>query len=53
MAFFSVPNSQDLGRSPRDRKLRQLLLGNKIPLEKSFSMPDMQTKYKKRQRLMA
>ncbi|XP_063990833.1 NADPH oxidase 5 isoform X2 [Diachasmimorpha longicaudata] len=37
----------------RDRKLRQLLLGNKMPLEKSFSMPDMQTKHKKRERVRA
>ena len=47
------PAVPELARSPRDRKLHQLLLGSKMPLEKSFSMPDMQTKTKKRQRLMA
>ncbi|XP_014213874.1 NADPH oxidase 5 [Copidosoma floridanum] len=36
----------------KEKKLHQLVLGSKIPLEKSFSMPDMQTKTKKRQRLM-
>ncbi|XP_044590115.1 NADPH oxidase 5 isoform X1 [Cotesia glomerata] len=39
--------------SPQDRKLRQLFLTSKMPLEKSFSMPDMQTKRKKRERLIA
>ncbi|XP_012271496.1 NADPH oxidase 5 [Orussus abietinus] len=46
---------QEMTRTPRDRRLRQLLLipGSKMPLEKSFSMPDMQTKNKRRERLMA
>ncbi|KAL6262435.1 hypothetical protein P5V15_007520 [Pogonomyrmex californicus] len=37
----------------KDRRLHQLLLGHKIPLEKSHSMPDMQTKSKKKERLRA
>ncbi|XP_011305289.1 NADPH oxidase 5 [Fopius arisanus] len=44
---------QDARTFTRDRKLRQLLLGRKMPLEKSFSMPDMQTKHKKRERVKA
>ncbi|KAG8222078.1 hypothetical protein J437_LFUL000522 [Ladona fulva] len=37
-----------------DQKLHRLLLaGSKIPLAKSLSMPDMQTRTKKRERLMA
>lgn len=34
-----------------DRRLDQLFLGSKIPLEKSRSMPDMQTRNKKKERL--
>lgn len=37
----------------RDRRLHQLLLGSKMPLEKSRSMPDIQTKNKKKERLRA
>lgn len=37
----------------RNQRLQQLLLGNKNPLEKSLSMPDMQTKDKKKERLLA
>ncbi|CAL1686702.1 unnamed protein product [Lasius platythorax] len=37
----------------RDRRLHRLLLGSKMPLEKSRSMPDMQTKSKKKERLRA
>lgn len=37
----------------RDRKLHQLFLDSKIPLEKSHSMPDMQIKNKKKERLRA
>uniref|UniRef100_A0A1Y1K502 NADPH oxidase 5 n=1 Tax=Photinus pyralis TaxID=7054 RepID=A0A1Y1K502_PHOPY len=36
-----------------DKKLHRLLLSTKVPLEKSLSMPDMQTKDKKRERLKA
>ncbi|XP_044737262.1 NADPH oxidase 5-like [Chrysoperla carnea] len=36
-----------------DKTLRMLLLSQKVPLEKSLSMPDMQTKAKKRERLLA
>nr|KAF7408968.1 hypothetical protein H0235_013820 [Vespula pensylvanica] len=37
----------------KDPKLRQFLLTTKMPLEKSFSVPDMQTRYKNKQRLIA
>lgn len=37
----------------RDRRLHRLLLDSKMPLEKSRSMPDMQTKNKKKERLRA
>ncbi|XP_043282159.1 NADPH oxidase 5 [Venturia canescens] len=47
------PRVAALPRLQRDRKIHQLVDGQKMPLEKSFSMPDMQTKYKKRQRLIA
>lgn len=36
-----------------DKKLNMLLFKNKAPLEKSLSMPDMENKLKKRERLMA
>ncbi|KAF5289871.1 hypothetical protein FQR65_LT02005, partial [Abscondita terminalis] len=36
-----------------DKKLHRLLMSTKVPLEKSLSMPDMQTKAKKRERLKA
>ncbi|XP_017779285.1 PREDICTED: NADPH oxidase 5 [Nicrophorus vespilloides] len=35
-----------------EKKLHKLLFTNKAPLEKSLSMPDMQTKAKKRERLL-
>lgn len=35
-----------------ERRLHRLLFTNKAPLEKSLSMPDMQTKAKKRERLL-
>lgn len=37
----------------KERKLHRLLLGKKMPLEKSFSVPDMQTRKKKGERLIA
>ncbi|XP_018375602.1 PREDICTED: NADPH oxidase 5 [Trachymyrmex cornetzi] len=37
----------------RDKRLHQFFLGTKIPLEKSYSMPDMQIKSKKKERLRA
>ncbi|XP_011699769.1 PREDICTED: NADPH oxidase 5 [Wasmannia auropunctata] len=37
----------------RDRRLHQLFVGSKMPLEKSRSMPDMQIKSKKKERLRA
>ncbi|XP_012231474.2 NADPH oxidase 5 [Linepithema humile] len=37
----------------KDKRLHQLLLDSKMPLEKSHSMPDMQTKKKKKERLRA
>ncbi|KAK0086854.1 hypothetical protein PV325_002416 [Microctonus aethiopoides] len=45
-------NFHNSGQSPREKQLGQLLFSNKMPLEKSFSMPDIQTKRKKRERLM-
>lgn len=36
-----------------DKKLNKLLFKNKAPLEKSLSMPDMDNRVKKRERLMA
>lgn len=36
-----------------DRKLQMLILSKKAPLSKSLSMPDMQTRVKKRERLIA
>ncbi|KAG5871550.1 hypothetical protein JTB14_011317 [Gonioctena quinquepunctata] len=35
-----------------EKRLHRLLFANKAPLEKSLSMPDMQTKAKKRERLL-
>lgn len=35
-----------------EKRLHKLLFANKVPLEKSLSMPDIQTKAKKRERLM-
>lgn len=51
---IDTPGSNKDSRSMvagRDRRLHQLLLGSKLPLEKSHSMPDMQTKKKKKERL--
>ncbi|KAG5324396.1 NOX5 oxidase, partial [Acromyrmex heyeri] len=41
------------GSVRRDKRLHQFFLGTKIPLEKSHSMPDMQIKNKKKERLTA
>ncbi|XP_066588886.1 NADPH oxidase 5 [Prorops nasuta] len=49
-ALECTPDAKSLSK---DRKLHHLLLSNKMPLEKSFSMPDMQTRSKKRERLIA
>ncbi|XP_076666481.1 NADPH oxidase isoform X2 [Andrena cerasifolii] len=35
-----------------ERRYHSIFMGSKMPLEKSFSVPDMQTKRKKRDRLM-
>lgn len=43
--------NDDGGKNTGD-KLHKLLLQNKAPLEKSLSMPDMQNKIKKRERMM-
>lgn len=53
MSIVDLNGHKDAVVSPQDRKLRQLFLTSKMPLEKSFSMPDMQTKRKKRERLIA
>ncbi|XP_015430140.1 PREDICTED: NADPH oxidase 5 [Dufourea novaeangliae] len=45
--------STDSSKVSKEGKLHRLLLGSKIPLEKSFSVPDMQTRRNKRDRLMA
>ncbi|RZC33532.1 NADPH oxidase 5 [Asbolus verrucosus] len=39
-------------RLTADKKLHRLLFADKAPLEKSLSMPDIQTKAKKRERLL-
>ncbi|KAH0946780.1 hypothetical protein HN011_012237 [Eciton burchellii] len=57
-AFLRTPeNAPELNKgwtdAKRDRRLHQLLLASKTPLEKSRSMPDMQTKSKKKERLKA
>ncbi|KAJ8958730.1 hypothetical protein NQ318_016458 [Aromia moschata] len=46
-----LPNSRPTKLTP-DRKLHRLLFMEKAPLAKSLSMPDMQTKAKKRERMM-
>ncbi|XP_072389152.1 NADPH oxidase 5 isoform X1 [Diabrotica undecimpunctata] len=46
-----LPNSRPRKLSPENR-LHRFLFTNKAPLEKSLSMPDMQTKAKRRERLM-
>ncbi|XP_054001434.1 NADPH oxidase 5 isoform X1 [Hylaeus anthracinus] len=43
----------DNNKVPKDRKLHSLLLGSKIRLEKSISVPDIQTRKKKKERLLA
>ncbi|XP_063702706.1 NADPH oxidase 5 [Culicoides brevitarsis] len=40
------------GKGPGPDKLHKMLLQKKAPLEKSLSMPDMQVKIKKRERMM-
>lgn len=45
--------SESEGATPNFRLTRLLVPGSKTPLEKSLSMPDMQNKTKKRERLMA
>ncbi|XP_076647096.1 NADPH oxidase [Halictus rubicundus] len=42
----------DSSKMSKEGKLHRLLLHSKIPLEKSFSVPDMQTRRKQRDRLM-
>ncbi|XP_076624807.1 NADPH oxidase [Colletes latitarsis] len=42
----------DSNKTSKDRNLHRLLLSSKMPLEKSFSVPDMQTKKKKKERLI-
>lgn len=54
----SCSNTDLTAYSPRpkkttsDKKLHRLLFADKAPLEKSLSMPDIQTKAKKRERLL-
>lgn len=51
-AEFSAYNGHSNKATP-DKNLQKLLFtGSKAPLEKSLSMPDMQTKAKKRERLL-
>lgn len=53
-AFLKPPESSPNGvRVTTEPKLRQFLLTSKMPLEKSFSVPDMLTRNKNRQRLIA
>ncbi|KAI4484346.1 hypothetical protein M0802_013141 [Mischocyttarus mexicanus] len=52
--FLKTPEcTPKMMKMTKDPKLRQFLLASKIPLEKSFSVPDMQTRYKNKQRLIA
>ncbi|KAG7209856.1 hypothetical protein KM043_011459 [Ampulex compressa] len=53
MQLTPTDRTLDINRISKERKLHQLLLRTKMPLEKSFSMPDMQPRSKKKERLMA
>jgi hypothetical protein len=52
-----IPDCTSLTGPPKklasDKTLRMLLMTRKSPLSKSLSMPDMETRVKKRERLMA
>ncbi|KAK2589308.1 hypothetical protein KPH14_007859 [Odynerus spinipes] len=53
-AFLKAPEcTPNVIKMTREPKLRQFLLTSKMPLEKSFSVPDMLTKNKNKQRLIA
>lgn len=48
-----VGDAKQLPRKNHNAQLHRIVVSNKLPLEKSFSMPDMQTKKKRRERLLA
>ncbi|XP_076282347.1 NADPH oxidase isoform X2 [Lasioglossum baleicum] len=48
----STNGTPDSSKMSKEGRLHRLLLHSKMPLEKSFSVPDMQTRRKKRDRLM-
>lgn len=50
--FFLIPVNPSLEK-PINPRVRQLALGPKSPLEKSHSLPDMQNRTKKKQRMIA
>lgn len=55
IGFRKFVISESFGRPRKttpEKRLHKLLFANKVPLEKSLSMPDIQTKAKKRERLM-
>ncbi|CAG9862830.1 unnamed protein product [Phyllotreta striolata] len=51
-----TPSTSDTPNPPRkiptENRLQRLIFAHKVPLEKSLSMPDMQNKAKKRERMM-
>ncbi|XP_014613569.1 PREDICTED: NADPH oxidase 5 [Polistes canadensis] len=52
--FLKTPEcTPKMIKMTEEPKLRQFLLASKLPLEKSFSVPDMQTRYKNKQRSIA
>lgn len=42
-----------LKRDTADKSLNKMLVKSKVPLEKSLSMPDIENRFKKRERMMA
>ncbi|XP_058791385.1 NADPH oxidase 5 isoform X2 [Phymastichus coffea] len=52
-SFTTASETNTPAKASQEKRIHQLVLGNKIPFEKSLSMPDMQTKTKKRERIMA
>lgn len=47
----SEGQSNESNKKSKEMKLNEILLRGKVPLEKSLSMPDMQTKLKKNERI--
>lgn len=51
--FLDVSGLPGVRRGPQSKNLRMYLLSSKTPLSKSLSMPDMDNRIKKRERLLA